>query len=93
MLASRIRVRLRIPTGLVVVAVLASAPARGQVAAPSMVDEDLPQEEAPPQARKDRPPVRAGEPVPEPPPQAETAKWLDGMTNAFIDQTGRLSWR
>jgi tetratricopeptide (TPR) repeat protein len=66
-LASRIRVRLRIPTGLVVVAVLASAPARGQVAAPSMVDEDLPQEEAPPQARKDRPPVRAGEPVPEPP--------------------------
>jgi WD40 repeat protein len=31
--------------------------------------------------------------LPEPPPQTETAKWLDGMTNAYIDQTGRLSWR
>lgn len=69
MLASQARVRPRISTGLVLVALLASAPARGQVAAPSMVDEDLPEEEAPP-PQKARPPVRAGEPIPEPPPPA-----------------------
>lgn len=62
--------RFRIPTGLVLMALLASAPARGQVAAPSMVDEDLPQEEATPPKQKARPSIRAGEPVPEPPPPA-----------------------
>jgi tetratricopeptide (TPR) repeat protein len=59
-------VRLRISTGLWLAAVLASAPARGQVAAPTMVEEDLPQEEPPPQARKAARPARPGEPVPEP---------------------------
>jgi tetratricopeptide (TPR) repeat protein len=59
-------VRLRISTGLVLVAVLASAPARGQVAAPTLVEEDLPQEEPPAPARKAARPARPGEPVPEP---------------------------
>ena len=58
--------RLRVSTGLWLAAVLASAPARGQVAAPTMVEDDLPQEEPPPPARKAAPLARPGEPVPEP---------------------------
>ena len=76
-LASRFRVRHLPLTAVVLAAALAFAvsPARAQVAAPSMVEDELPPEEAPaprgPAPRRPQPaPARPGEPIPEPVPQA-----------------------
>ncbi len=56
----------RAVTGSLLALALASSPALAQVSAPSLVEDELPQEE--PQQRRPAPVARPGEPVPEPPP-------------------------